>query len=936
MIFVVTKAEIRCEEKEALTSGMVKAIECRFVFNDDWDNLGKTAVFSCGCVTKDVMIIDNKAILPHELLISENIGQIVYVGVYGIDGEGNVIIPTVKCRAGLVKEGSDPTEDPDVDPTPTLFEQIMADNASTREQTAGNAKTAEDAAVISVESKEKAIDAKEAIMNMGAEVETLAEGSSAGVEKIVDPETGAVTLKFGIPIGATGKGISSVTLNADYTLTFRYTDGTSDTTGPVRGPKGDKGDTGNGIQDVNLNSDYTLSISFTDGTTVKVGPIRGAKGEKGDAGRGISSVTLNADYTLTFRYTDGTSETTGSVRGQKGDKGDTGDSVWYAFSSSSTGANFTTTWSKGQNYVGIGKGATRPTTAAGYTWYEAIDNTKADKAENPTEGHVAALDEDGNLVDNGNVYHPVPKDETMILRVGVDSDGKLWASGDSGSERFGVSGVGGSSPTLTRLWDAEGKTATPGTDQEAGHSDFDNYAPFNRRKCVGSWSIVDGKAIFNVQAYEGDADYAEDGSKGDYVAVDQPPVYWYEDKENDILGVSGNAHPGWNPHQACVDAEGNVRAHTYLPAYALALKDGHAVSLPGYHNYFGHYQGNWEAARTYGDGSTFVNHAIIEPSAVDHLEWLLQTIEFAPQNMQTVMEGATEMAYNAKHKITGAPAANKIVLTAAIGDLFVVGQTIYIGSAHDATPSGVDAYNCITAIENCDEDGTLNASGTYRLITYDGTDRTESITAGTTVVATRPWITGATQGYASGVPAVLGHTGSPVSNTDKKHPMLYRWRENVYGNQNMTCLDLMNRRIADGSSYHVSWYHNPELQHKGAAKYYPSSSSKPDATDLTSDSTGWEVLGVETPVSSYANGYIKEESADERWPHVRVPTLTKGGSATTYFCDYAFLVNSYAVRAVRRRGNVIYGAYYGPRYVDASAAPSYAHWAYGSGLYFVQ
>ena len=549
---------------------------------------------------------------------------------------------------------------------------------------------------------------------------------------------------------------------------------------------------------------------------------------------------------------------------------------------------------------------------------------------------MSVLDLEGVTYFKQKKYNPAKKDASMTLPVGRDDNGKLWAAGDAGAEKFGVAGVGGSSATLTRLWAAAGLTATPGTDQAAGESGFDNFAPFNRKKCVGSWSVVDGKAVFTPQAYYGDADYAEDGTMGDYVAVDQPPVYWYEDKESGILGVSGSPASGWVPHPACVDKDGNVREHTYLPVYALAQKDGHAVSLPGYHNYFGHYQGNWAAARTYGDGSAFANFAIIEPSAVDHLEWLLQTIEFATQNMQTVMEGATEMPYNTNHTITGAPAANKIVLTAAIGDLFVVGQSIYIGSAHDGTPSNVGAYNCITAIENCDENGTLNASGAYRLITYDGTDRTESITGGTTKVATRPWITGATQGYASGVPAVLGHTGSPVSNSDKKHPMMYRWRENVYGNQNMTCLDLIARRVPVDSSYKVAWYHNPDLQHLGAAKYYPSSSSKPDATDLETAANGWELLGVETPTDSYVNGYIKEESADDRWPHVRVPTLTKGGSATTYFCDYASLVSSSVVRAVRRRGNVSNGASSGPRFVAAHAAPSSAHWASGSGLYFVQ
>ena len=564
-------------------------------------------------------------------------------------------------------------------------------------------------------------------------------------------------------------------------------------------------------------------------------------------------------------------------------------------------------------------------------------STKADKVANATVGHVAALDANGNLTDNGNKYKPDPKDETMALRVGVDSDGRLWASGDSGSERFGVSGVGGSSTTLTRIWDAVGLTATPGTDLVQCQSDFDAFAVFNRKKCVGSWTVENGKAVFAPQAYEGDADYAEDGTMGDYVAVDVPPTYWYHDESRGIIGISEGPHPGWEAHPICLDADDKIRQHTYLPVYALAKdSNGHAVSLPGYDPIFGNYKGLWDAALTYGDGSSFNDYAIIEPSVVDHYEWIMMTVEFATTNMQTVMQGAVSMPYNTGHTITAAPAANKIVLTAAIGNLFVVGQTIYIGADHGTTPSGVSAYNHITAIENSNADGTLNASGTYRLITYDGTDRTASITANTTKVSSRPWITGATGGHASGVGAVLGHTGSPVSNSDAKHPARYRWRENPYGNQNMTALDLFNARTADDESYHLDWYVNDQLRHRGATLYYPSTTSKPDLTDLQASANGFRKLNTMTPVSSYADGYIREEGFDEDLPCFRVPTLTKTGSATTFFADYANLVSSYAVRAVRRRGTVTNGAYAGPRSVIAYHAPSYGYWYYGAALYMTQ
>ena len=47
---------------------------------------------------------------------------------------------------------------------------------------------------------------------------------------------------------------------------------------------------------------------------------------------------------------------------------------------------------------------------------------------------------------------------------------------------------------------------------------------------------------------------------------------------------------------------------------------------------------------------------------------------------------------------------------------------------------------------------------------------------------------------------------------------------------------------------------------------------------------------------------------------------------------HANLVNSNAVRAVRRRGNVNNGRNYGPRFVNANNAPSNGNWNYGSGL----
>lgn len=490
--------------------------------------------------------------------------------------------------------------------------------------------------------------------------------------------------------------------------------------------------------------------------------------------------------------------------------------------------------------------------------------------------------------------------------------------------RFGVQGVGGSKAALTRLWDSVGKTATPGTDTVEAYSDFDGYAPFNRRKCVGTWSVGVDRAVFNVNAYYGDADYAEDGSMGNYVAVEIEPFFYIED--GDIIGVSAQQFPGWKIHPVCVDREGNVRSKTYIPCYPITLDaNGDAVSLPGGHNVFGGYKALRDFAKSYAEG-TVSDYAIIEPTDVDHYEWLLETIEFATQNIQSVMMGASTLPYSASYKIVAAPAANQIVLAKAHGQSFVVGQTIQMCDTPWSTPADSSAYNLVTALDLCDAAGTPTANGEYMRITYDGEDRSGSVVIDTTLAASRPWRAGTCVGAVEGIGAVLGHTGSPISNTSGKYPMMYRWRENTYGNQYMTAGDLFDVRVEDATDvYHVEWYHLPDQTRF---------SGNPGVADLTEEN-GFVKLKTVTPSSEYRDGYVKKLGFDDEYPTVKVPVMT-GGTSTTYYCDYAYLVHDYVVRSVRRRGHVYYGAYDGLRYFSASIAPSFAGWSYGAGLFFVQ
>ena len=110
---------------ELLTAGMAKAVTVEFVFSDDWDGLTKTAVFSAGRTTVDVMESawdGNKVVVPHEILADA--GPIARVGVYGANADG-MILPTVWVTLGKVMPAAEPSGDPGADPTLPIWAQLQ-------------------------------------------------------------------------------------------------------------------------------------------------------------------------------------------------------------------------------------------------------------------------------------------------------------------------------------------------------------------------------------------------------------------------------------------------------------------------------------------------------------------------------------------------------------------------------------------------------------------------------------------------------------------------------------------------------------------------------------------------------------------------------------------------------------------------------------------
>ena len=109
---------------ELLTAGMSKAVTVQFVFSPEWDGLTKTAVFSNGKTTVDVLAANwdgDTVPIPHEVLAVP--GRHARVGVYGAD-ESGVVLPTVWVSLGKVQPGADPSGDASADPSLPVWAQL--------------------------------------------------------------------------------------------------------------------------------------------------------------------------------------------------------------------------------------------------------------------------------------------------------------------------------------------------------------------------------------------------------------------------------------------------------------------------------------------------------------------------------------------------------------------------------------------------------------------------------------------------------------------------------------------------------------------------------------------------------------------------------------------------------------------------------------------
>ena len=264
----------RCEtvRLEPIPRGIVGAVVAVEYTDPAWDSLRKTVVFR-GAATKDVLDAGNEIVIPAEVV--SKAGGSLYMGVYGVDAENHVAIPTIWTELGVIQGAATPSGDASTAPSLPVWAQIQA--------------MVGDLGTLDTEAKSNLVAAINEALTTGGEI------APAEVQRIVEDYLKAN------PPGTVSDGKDGITptigKNGNWYL------GSTDTGKPSRGADGTPGATGAPGKDGAPGADGKDGITPTSGTngnwylgrTDTGKPSRGAGGTPGAAGASGKDGSPGAD-----------------------------------------------------------------------------------------------------------------------------------------------------------------------------------------------------------------------------------------------------------------------------------------------------------------------------------------------------------------------------------------------------------------------------------------------------------------------------------------------------------------------------------------------------------------------------------------------------------------------------------------------------------------
>ena len=109
------------ERPARITAGTV-GLPVEFSFDSQWDGLSKTAVFRAGFLTKIVENLETETTVPWEVLALPKAH--LSIGVYGVNKEGSIAIPTIWCNVCAISAGVNPDGDPSTEPSLPVWQKL--------------------------------------------------------------------------------------------------------------------------------------------------------------------------------------------------------------------------------------------------------------------------------------------------------------------------------------------------------------------------------------------------------------------------------------------------------------------------------------------------------------------------------------------------------------------------------------------------------------------------------------------------------------------------------------------------------------------------------------------------------------------------------------------------------------------------------------------
>lgn len=419
---------------------------------------------------------------------------------------------------------------------------------------------------------------------------------------------------------------------------------------------------------------------------------------------------------------------------------------------------------------------------------------KLDKSQGTENaGKVLVVGEDGGVVpgEAPNDLEAAIENYYALRRTGKVYQTKIW--------KFATN------PTSTgeKLLDNAGLAFEPSTDTEEGQDDY-----LNGQNPLFEWCNVnyvrDTDGSPKPVAIEGMSDYKTSGSVD--VGAMQMSFWWKWDASDpgyDLITISDTPHPelGLVPWTECVKADGTVLPWCIGSKYISGIaSDGLLRSQPGlkpernqsHNNMITNYQKKGEGY--WGAGACRNTFQII-----------FALIKGATKSTQTLFSGVTNYSLQYEASIQSAEAHTYFPVTNAQAANIPVGCYVSVGyggnnnetANNDRGQTTIHAYADDVKVLRREALGDGTNTAIYLDIPEESAFNTQPHVYTETFSA--PIMISSMHARAGATDAVRGrHDGSPVSNTDGKHPYRVQGREYAVGGY-MVASDTVALLNADGT-----------------------------------------------------------------------------------------------------------------------------------------